>query len=343
MLKDLMRQKGISAKELSEKSGIPYSTISALSNGTRDIYKCEIGSCQKMAAVLSVTIGEFYDWCFETKEIGEDKDYSLKLSDNNCPDIYDMSREDNIALAKRNIIDSIYRSAKLEGLAVTFAQTEEIYNKGIVNNVDINDITAVNNLKHAWKFILETMNYPMDILYLRQINKEVGEGIIHNAGDIRNDAVSMGGTKWIPEIPNYDTVKDRIESIMRSDRTVTDKALSMFLYVCRQQPFFDGNKRTATIAADQMLIREGKGLLSIPENLDTHFKLLLIKYYETNDMKDVKDFLYKNCLNGYGAIKTLSQPDINKEMFYEEGKTEDINGQNLEDDQKEQEDEGYSY
>jgi len=321
MLKDLMMQKNISVKELSEQSGIPYSTINSLCNGTRDIYKCEMGSCYKIASALGVTINEFYDWCVtgpitdNAKDAGCE-DYSLKMGENKLQDIYHMSRDTNISLAKRNIIDSIYKSAKLEGLGVTFAQTEVIYNSGVVNGVKMDDIIAVNNLKHAWQFILDTVDYPMDILYLRQINKEIGDGIIHRAGDIRNDSVGMGGTKWIPEIPNYDTVSERINTIMQSDRTSTDKAITMFLYICRQQPFFDGNKRTATIAANQMLIADGKGIISIPEELDTQFKTLLVEYYETNDMETVKKFLYEKCLDGYGLTKDTPQPEINKELFY---------------------------
>ena len=36
---------------------------------------------------------------------------------------FNLSIEDNIFIAKRNIIDYIYKSAKLEGIAVTFPQT----------------------------------------------------------------------------------------------------------------------------------------------------------------------------------------------------------------------------
>ncbi|HBK6300811.1 TPA: hypothetical protein ACHDNO_001692 [Campylobacter jejuni] len=37
-----------------------------------------------------------------------------------------MTIKENIFLAKRNIIDNIYKSARLEGIAVTFPQTEAI-------------------------------------------------------------------------------------------------------------------------------------------------------------------------------------------------------------------------
>lgn len=231
-------------------------------------------------------------------------------------DLYHMTVEDNIAYAKRNIVDLIYKSARLEGLAVTFAQTEEIYYKGIATGLDIMEILAVNNLKNAWKFIFETIDYPIDLMYIRQLNKEIGASLVHNAGDLREDNVSIGGTTWKPTIPDYATVEETVNELMQSDKTITEKAILMFLYICRQQLFYDEYLRTATLAANQMLIANGNGILSIPEELDSQFKILLVRYYETNDAAYIKEFLYDYCLGGYKDIKTTQQPKINREMFY---------------------------
>ena len=43
-------------------------------------------------------------------------------------DKYDMTKEDNIFCAKRIMVDSIYKQAQLEGIAVTFADTQSILN-----------------------------------------------------------------------------------------------------------------------------------------------------------------------------------------------------------------------
>ena len=41
---------------------------------------------------------------------------------------YNMTKEDNIFFAKRKLVDNIYKSANLEGIAVTFAETLEFIN-----------------------------------------------------------------------------------------------------------------------------------------------------------------------------------------------------------------------
>ena len=60
----------------------------------------------------------------------------------------------NIDLARKNMVESIYKQAKLEGVATTYSDTETIVNGGKVKDMTATDIAKVVNLKHAWEFIL---------------------------------------------------------------------------------------------------------------------------------------------------------------------------------------------
>ena len=86
---------------------------------------------------------------------------------------FQLTRQENIFLAKRNIIDSIYRESRLEGIALTFPETAEIYEGRNVAGLTVDEVVKVNNLKHAWNFILDTADYPIDIRYIRLL-----EGIL---------------------------------------------------------------------------------------------------------------------------------------------------------------------
>ena len=173
-------------------------------------------------------------------------------------DKYSMSLEENIFVAKRNLIDYIWKSANLEGIAVTYPQTEIISEGMAVNGMRINDINAIVNLKHAWQFTLENINYPLDFKFISQINKIIGDyNLILHSGEIRKSDVSMG-----------------------------------------TQPFYDGNKRTAMMAANQIMIQNGKGIISIPIEQQVTFREMLIDFYETDNMYRIKNFLYNNCIDG---------------------------------------------
>lgn len=84
---------------------------------------------------------------------------------------YIMSRKDNIMLAKRNIVDSIWKSANLEGIAVTFPEIEMIFDGLVAKDMIIKDINAIINLKKAWEFITDYADYSIDYGYICMINK----------------------------------------------------------------------------------------------------------------------------------------------------------------------------
>ena len=44
---------------------------------------------------------------------------------------------------------------------------------------------------------------------------------------------------------------------MNADLSVTERAITIMLYIMRSQMFFDGNKRTAQLAANQIMIQGG--------------------------------------------------------------------------------------
>ena len=66
----------------------------------------------------------------------------------------------------------------------------------------------------------------------------------------------------------------------------------------RTQMFYDGNKRTAQLLANRILIENGAGVLSIHVEDQKAFIKKLVKYYETDDEEDVSSFVYDRCIEG---------------------------------------------
>ena len=211
---------------------------------------------------------------------------------------YSMTLEQNIFVAKRNIVDYIYKSAQLEGLGVTYPDTETIFNGMSAPGVKVTDIIAVNNLKKAWQFLLDTLKPPLDYTYVCKLNQLVGgDSLIYNAGYIRALPVSIGGTSWKPDIPNEDAIKAGLIERQAIENPL-ERAISVMLYCMRGQFFLDGNKRTAMLAANKEMIANGQGIISIPVELIPQFTPLLVEFYETGNTKKVSAFIYDNCVDG---------------------------------------------
>ena len=81
-------------------------------------------------------------------------------------------------------------------------------------------------------------------------------------------------------------------------KCITDRAITMMCYLMRTQFFSDGNKTTAMLFSNKIMIQHGKGIISIPVEEDIRFGEELIKYYETNNIEELKQFIYNKCING---------------------------------------------
>ena len=209
--------------------------------------------------------------------------------------------EINIDFARRNLVDSIYKQAVLEGVATTYSDTEEIINGGKVNNMTADDVGKVVNLKHAWEFITNknVVMYPSNYAILCQINSLVEEGFSYTAGRIRSVPVTIGGSSYIPPIPFEDQVKNDIDAF-NDIEDVVDRAIEALIYIMKKQIFLDGNKRTAVIFANHILIRNGKGLIVIPAERVSEYKNILVKYYEKDDKQEIKSFIREYCYLSLG-------------------------------------------
>ena len=203
----------------------------------------------------------------------------------------------NIDFAKRHLVDTIYKQAILEGVATTFADTENIIEGGKVNNMTSEDIIKIVNLKHAWEFILNknVILSKTNFALLCEINKMVEEGFYYTAGKVRNTPVTIGGTTWKPDLPIESVIKEELEDIFNKELNDIDRAVELLLYTMKKQVFIDGNKRTAVIYSNHYLISKGKGIISIPVEENEEFKKLLIAYYEGKGENQIKQFIKEKC------------------------------------------------
>lgn len=80
-------------------------------------------------------------------------------------------RRTAVELAKRLLVDSIWRTAKIEVDGVTFSDTQEIFDGRAPEGMSVDDIVTVNNIKRAWRFLLENIDYPVDWQYIREYNR----------------------------------------------------------------------------------------------------------------------------------------------------------------------------
>ena len=210
-------------------------------------------------------------------------------------DKYQLTLEQSIFLVKRRMVDCIYHSAKLEGCNVTFPETYTILQGVNVGSVALDDIQTILNLRDAWRFVLSSVQEPFTLEYLCQLNGYISRNESLAWGVLRTGAVGISGTEYIPPVPTRESALALLEE---TTGCATQRAIAFFLKACRAQLFWDGNKRTSTLAANKILLQAGAGILTIKEKDVLEFNRLLLQYYNTDDISVVDQWLYENCIEG---------------------------------------------
>ena len=213
-------------------------------------------------------------------------------------DKYNMNKEDNIFFAKRKLVDNIYKSANLEGIAVTFEDIYSLMNNVNTGNISIDDMLKLKGLIDGWEYILKTIDEDLTVEYIKKIHFEVCKGQnINPLGEFRDKGVGITGTSWRPKMPEECNYDEELKDILSNENKL-DMCIELFCWIQRSQMFLDGNKRVANLIANKEMIKNGQGIISVPIELIGEYFVKLIKYYETNGTKELKEFIYNNCVDG---------------------------------------------
>ena len=215
----------------------------------------------------------------------------------NIKDKYNLTTEQNIFLAKKVLVNSIYNSAKLEGLNITFPETQTILEGVNVSKVKLDDITCILNLRDAWNFVINNINAENNLDFICKVNSFVSRNESLEWGSLRTGKVRISGTSYIPNIPAKEEVENKLKEIMNI-KNITLRAIKYMLYGMRSQLFWDGNKRTSTIVANKIMIENGKGIILVKEEYILEFNKLLTEFYDTNNNEAIINFIYDNCIIG---------------------------------------------
>lgn len=219
----------------------------------------------------------------------------------NYQDKYKLSVKESVFLLKKNIVALVYNAGKFEGLNTTLLQTEEIIKHNQANGVSVDDVLTVVNLKRGFEYI-QVLQEDSLIEISKKINGIVAAEDALFPGEIRTGGVEVSTLqgRYVPPKLSESQIIEEMNIVMCSEISTTQKALELFLFISKNQVFWDGNKRTALLTANKIMFNNSVGLFSIPEQHFLKFNELLSNYY--NDSLDSKDkimqYMYDYCIFG---------------------------------------------
>ncbi|MFT9039309.1 Fic family protein [Schleiferilactobacillus harbinensis] len=217
-------------------------------------------------------------------------------------DKFAMSRDGEDILVEKNFAQLVYLAGKFAGLSTTLLDTQAILADLSGTQAKPSEIRTILNLRDAYHYAM-SLQYISEVSFaaLLKINLFVIGAGASGAGQIRVQPVVVPLTDMMyqPAIPDETQVKREFADLVQSEATITDKAITLLLWLSRAQLFLDGNKRTAIIAANALMFADRRGLLAVPENKLAEYLQRLQQYYKNGDTANLKHWLYDTAIFGF--------------------------------------------
>ncbi len=189
-------------------------------------------------------------------------------------------------------IDLSWKSSQIEGNTYSLLETERLLREKLTaNGKTREEATMLLNHKAALDFVIANPDF-MQTLTVRGID-ELHSLLVQDLSvqhGIRSHRVGITGTNYRP-LDNEFQIREALEDtccLINSRTNVFDKALLALMLLSYIQAFEDGNKRTARIVSNAILIAYGCCPLSFRTVDSIDYKKALLIFYEQNSLHAFK-------------------------------------------------------
>ena len=194
---------------------------------------------------------------------------------------------------ERLAIDLSWKSSQIEGNTYSLLETERLLKeKETASGKPKDDATMLLNHKEAIDFIIEHPQYvaPLTVPAIEDIHSILMQdlGIDRN---MRTHRVAISGTNYKP-LDNQFQIKEALESmceLVNNQSDVFTKALLVLTIISYIQAFADGNKRTARIISNAVLISNNYCPISFRTVDSIEYKKAMLIFYEQNNIMPLKN------------------------------------------------------
>lgn len=189
-------------------------------------------------------------------------------------------------------IDLSWKSSQIEGNTYSLLETERLLKeKRTANGKTKEEAVMLLNHKDALDFILDVPDYLKNLTVARieeihaLLTKELGV-----ERNIRHRRVGITGTNYTP-LDNEFQIREALEDTVRlinGKSNIFEKALLALVLLSYIQAFTDGNKRTARIVSNGILIANGYCPISFRTVDSIDYKKAMLMFYEQNNIAAFK-------------------------------------------------------
>ena len=218
----------------------------------------------------------------------------------------DLTDIENNKELERLAIDLSWKSSQIEGNTYSLLETERLLkDKQTAAGKTKEEAIMLLNHKDAIDFIIDNNNFihPIDTKKIEYIHSLLIKEL-EVSKNIRKRRIGITGTNYKP-LDNEFHIKEAIESmcnLINSKDNIFEKALIALSLISYIQPFMDGNKRTARIISNAILIKNNHCPISFRTVDSIDYKKAMLIFYEQNNIFHLKNIFieqFEFAVNNY--------------------------------------------
>lgn len=202
-------------------------------------------------------------------------------------------------------IDLSWKSSQIEGNTYSLLETERLLKeRHTASGKTKDEAVMLLNHKDALDFILDVPEYlqSLSVARIEEIHALLTKELNVDR-NLRRRRVGITGTNYTP-LDNEFQIREAMEDTVRlinGKENVFEKALLALLLLSYIQPFADGNKRTARIVSNGILIANGFCPISFRTVDSIDYKKAMLIFYEQSNLSAFKRIFIEQFLF---AVKT---------------------------------------
>ncbi len=189
-------------------------------------------------------------------------------------------------------IDLSWKSSQIEGNTYSLLETERLLRESkTADGKTKEEAVMLLNHKDALRFILDNPDYlqVLTLSHIEDIHSILTKELSVDRG-IRHRRVGITGTNYRP-LDNEFQIREAIHdtcNLINDKTNVFEKSLLVLVLLSYIQAFVDGNKRTARITSNAILIANGYCPLSFRSVDSIDYKKAMLIFYEQNNLHAFK-------------------------------------------------------
>ena len=193
---------------------------------------------------------------------------------------------------ERLAIDLSWKSSQIEGNTYSLLETERLLKEKVTaSGKTKEEAVMLLNHKEAIDFIIENPDYliPLSVSAIEDIHsiliKELGVD-----KNIRKRRVGISGTNYRP-LDNAYQISEALTAmcnLVNRKKNIFEKSLLILVLISYIQPFTDGNKRTARIVSNAVLMNNNYCPISFRTVDSIDYKKAILLFYEQNNITNFK-------------------------------------------------------